>query len=82
MKISLANGLTVLQLQSYKDKNMFIEICHIIYFNFSVRGDLIFDEEFNTIDESKWTHFVSGWRGGNWEFQYYRYKLCIWLERW
>jgi len=38
----------------------------------NVRGELIFDEEFNTIDESKWTHFVSGWRGGNWEFQYYR----------
>ena len=36
------------------------------------RGQLIFDEEFDTIDESRWTHWVSGWRGGNWEFQYYR----------
>jgi hypothetical protein len=36
------------------------------------KGELIFDEEFNELDESKWTHFVSGWRGGNWEFQYYR----------
>jgi len=36
------------------------------------KGALIFDEEFNDLDESKWTHFVSGWRGGNWEFQYYR----------
>ncbi len=36
------------------------------------RGDLIFNEEFDTIDESRWTHWISGWRGGNWEFQYYR----------
>jgi len=35
---------------------------------------LIWSDEFDgdSIDESKWTHFVSGWRGGNHEFQYYR----------
>merc|ERR1711973_197469 len=36
------------------------------------KGDLIFNEEFDHLDEDRWTHFVSGWRGGNWEFQYYR----------
>jgi len=36
------------------------------------RGNLIFNEEFDALDESRWTHWVSGWRGGNWEFQYYR----------
>ena len=40
-------------------------------FNHTI-GDLIFHEEFDTLEESRWTHFVSGWRGGNWEFQYYR----------
>jgi len=35
---------------------------------------LIWSDEFDgpDIDETKWTHFVSGWRGGNHEFQYYR----------
>jgi len=36
------------------------------------RGDLIFSEEFDQLDEKLWTHYVSGNRGGNWEFQYYR----------
>jgi len=36
------------------------------------RGALIFNEEFDELDESRWTHYVSGNRGGNWEFQYYR----------
>jgi len=35
-------------------------------------GELIFEENFDTLDESKWKHFVSAFRGGNHEFQYYR----------
>lgn len=33
---------------------------------------LVWQDEFDFLDESKWQHFVTGWRGGNWEFQYYR----------
>jgi len=33
---------------------------------------LVFNEDFNTLDQSKWRHDVSAWRGGNFEFQYYR----------
>lgn len=33
---------------------------------------LVFSEDFNTLDEGKWVHQVSAWRGGNQEFQYYR----------
>jgi hypothetical protein len=33
---------------------------------------LVWSDEFDRLDESKWQHFVTGWRGGNGEFQYYR----------
>ena len=33
---------------------------------------LIFAEEFNTLNQSRWQHLVTAWRGGNSEFQYYR----------
>lgn len=33
---------------------------------------LVFSDDFDTLDEDKWGHMVSAWRGGNNEFQYYR----------
>jgi len=36
------------------------------------KGELIFYDEFEVLDESVWTHQVSGARGNNWAFQYYR----------
>ncbi|KAJ1526376.1 hypothetical protein ONE63_009522 [Megalurothrips usitatus] len=33
---------------------------------------LAFADEFDTLDDNKWGHMVSAWRGGNNEFQYYR----------
>lgn len=35
------------------------------------RGNLIFEENFNTLDLNRWQHLITGWRGGNNEFQYY-----------
>ncbi len=35
---------------------------------------LVWSDEFDFLDESLWTHWVSAWRGGNWEFQYYRHN--------
>jgi len=35
------------------------------------RGHLIWSEEFDTLDTSRWKHLITGWRGGNNEFQYY-----------
>uniref|UniRef100_A0A1I8ID15 GH16 domain-containing protein n=1 Tax=Macrostomum lignano TaxID=282301 RepID=A0A1I8ID15_9PLAT len=40
--------------------------------NCAVNEKLIFQEDFNTLDERRWQHLVTGWRGGNHEFQYYR----------
>ena len=34
-------------------------------------GTLIFQEDFNTLDRSRWMHLITAWRGGNNEFQYY-----------
>ncbi|XP_076250161.1 beta-1,3-glucan-binding protein-like [Rhynchophorus ferrugineus] len=34
-------------------------------------GDLIFHEDFHTLDLSKWEHEITLAGGGNWEFQYY-----------
>lgn len=51
-----------------------------------VRGPLIWQEEFDALDYSKWMHLITGWRGGNNEFQYYhnytqnRYILSFCLE--
>ena len=35
------------------------------------KGKLIFQEEFNTLNKSRWQHIVTAWRGGNNEFEYY-----------
>jgi len=35
------------------------------------RGPLIWQEEFDFLDYSRWKHLITGWRGGNNEFQYY-----------
>lgn len=34
-------------------------------------GDLIFEDNFNTLDQGKWRHEMSLSGGGNWEFQWY-----------
>ena len=34
-------------------------------------GNIIFEEKFDTFDRNTWTHLITGWRGGNKEFQYY-----------
>lgn len=33
--------------------------------------NLIFDDDFNNFNLSKWNHLITGWRGGNREFEYY-----------
>lgn len=33
---------------------------------------LIWEDNFDTLDPSKWGHLITAWRGGNDEFQYYR----------
>ena len=34
-------------------------------------GDLIFEENFNELDNSLWKHEITMGGGGNWEFQIY-----------
>lgn len=34
-------------------------------------GELIFEDNFDTLDKSKWLHENTMWGGGNWEFQWY-----------
>lgn len=34
-------------------------------------GQLVFQEDFNTLDRNRWQHLITAWRGGNNEFQYY-----------
>jgi beta-glucanase (GH16 family) len=34
-------------------------------------GDLIFEDNFDSVDQSKWRHDVTMWGGGNYEFQWY-----------
>ena len=34
-------------------------------------GDLIFEDNFNSLDQSKWRHEMTLAGGGNWEFQWY-----------
>lgn len=34
-------------------------------------GDLIFEDNFDTLDHSKWRHEITMAGGGNWEFQWY-----------
>ncbi|KAJ9598214.1 hypothetical protein L9F63_011097 [Diploptera punctata] len=39
----------------------------------TVTGEsLVWSDEFDTLDESKWNHLVTAWGGGNQEFEYYR----------
>ncbi len=38
---------------------------------YRLRGRLIFQEEFNRLDKSRWQHVITAWRGGNNEFEYY-----------
>jgi hypothetical protein len=39
--------------------------------NGQVRGPIIWQDEFEFLDYSKWMHLITAWRGGNNEFQYY-----------
>lgn len=36
-----------------------------------VRGPIIWQDEFEYLDYTKWMHLITAWRGGNNEFQYY-----------
>lgn len=38
---------------------------------YQLRGRLIFQEEFDSLNRSRWQHIVTTWRGGNNEFEYY-----------
>jgi hypothetical protein len=38
----------------------------------ALQEKLIWEENFDTLDLKTWDHMVTGWRGGNKEFQYYR----------
>jgi hypothetical protein len=33
---------------------------------------LVWQDEFDNLDQGKWSHLVTAWGGGNQEFQYYR----------
>ena len=35
------------------------------------RGPLIWQEEFDFLDYSRWKHLITAWRGGNGEFEFY-----------
>ncbi|KAK3908878.1 Beta-1,3-glucan-binding protein [Frankliniella fusca] len=39
---------------------------------FAAAEKLVFNDDFDTLDERKWVHMVSAWRGGRDQFQYYR----------
>lgn len=38
----------------------------------ALQEKLIWEDNFDTLDLKTWDHMVTGWRGGNKEFQYYR----------
>jgi len=46
---------------------LFLCICHA-----GSAETLVWQDEFNTLDLSEWSHMISAWGGGNQEFQYYR----------
>ncbi len=48
-----------------------LAVCHGASFNSPARGPLIWQEEFDSLDYSRWKHLITAWRGGNNEFQYY-----------
>lgn len=35
------------------------------------RGPLMWSDDFDYFDTNRWKHLITGWRGGNMEFQYY-----------
>ena len=37
----------------------------------SQRGPMVFQDEFDSLNKGNWKHLITGWRGGNNEFQYY-----------
>lgn len=37
----------------------------------SPKGPIIWQEEFDSLDTTRWKHLITAWRGGNNEFQYY-----------
>ena len=41
--------------------------CYVI----EARGPLIWQEEFDVLNTSRWSYMITGWRGGNSEFEYY-----------
>ena len=55
---------------------MYFNSCFELFLIFvrlaTAQDTLVWQEEFDSLDESTWEHFVTGWRGGNHEFQYYR----------
>ena len=34
-------------------------------------GDIIFEDNFDSFNFSRWKHVISAFGGGNWEFEYY-----------
>ena len=48
--------------------------------------NLVWQEEFDTLNTTRWKHIITGWRGGNSEFQYYdnlpenRYNNSLYSE--
>jgi hypothetical protein len=46
---------------------LFLCFCHA-----GSAENLVWQDEFDYLDEGKWGHLVTAWGGGNQEFQYYR----------
>jgi beta-glucanase (GH16 family) len=40
-------------------------------FNATLRGSIVWQDEFDAFNKGSWKHLITGWRGGNNEFQYY-----------
>ena len=40
-------------------------------FNATSRGAIVWQDEFDAFNKGSWKHLITGWRGGNNEFQYY-----------
>ncbi len=46
-------------------------VCRALNTDSQGRGPIIWQDEFEFLDYSKWMHLITAWRGGNQEFQYY-----------
>ena len=46
-------------------------VCLAVSIDAQARGPLFWQDEFDSFNTGKWKHLVTGWRGGNAEFQYY-----------